>query len=109
MKIVNLPNEETFIRRVAGVLLDGFTTSGINPWEDLDEATQEVQDSLSENRISRAAIDDDGNIMGWIGAIYEYALVWELHPLVVRSDLQNQGIGTALAKDLEAQIKSAAV
>lgn len=61
--------------------------------------------SLDENRISRAAIDENGNILGWIGALHEYALVWELHLLVVRSDMQNKGIGTALVKDLEKQIK----
>lgn len=105
MKIIDLPNEEKFIRKTAEVLLDGFTTSGVNPWKDLDEAIEEIRDSLAENRISRIAVDDEEKILGWIGAFHDYALVWELHPLVVRSDLQNQGIGTALVKDLERQIK----
>ena len=105
MRIIDVPNDEIFIRRVAEVLLDGFTTSGINPWENLESAIDEVKESLAENRISRAAIDDNGKVLGWIGGFHEYALVWELHPLVVRSDLQNRGVGTALVKDLEQQIK----
>lgn len=106
MKIIDVPNDEDFISQVAEVLLDGFMTSGINPWENLESALTEVRESLSENRISRAAIDKNENVLGWIGAFHDYALVWELHPLVVRSDLQNQGIGTALIRDLEQQIKS---
>ena len=106
MQITDVPNDENFIRKVAEVLLDGFSTSGINPWENLTEAIDEIVDSLAENRISRAAVDENENVLGWIGALREYALVWELHPLVVRSDLQNQGIGTALVRDLERQVKS---
>lgn len=105
MKIADVPNDENFIRRVAEVLLDGFTTSGINPWEDLDSAIEEVRESLQENRISRAAVDENANILGWVGGFHEYAFVWELHPLVVRSDVQFQGVGTALVKDFEAQVK----
>lgn len=105
MQIINVPNDEKFIRNVAEILLDGFTTSGVNPWKDLDEAIEEVRESLQENRISRAALDTYGNVSGWIGAFHDYALVWELHPLVVRADLQGQGIGTALVKDLEKEVK----
>ncbi len=106
MQIIDVTNDEKMIRRIAEVLLDGFATSETNPWENLDEAIEEVKDSLSADRISRAALNDEGKITGWIGAIHEYALVWELHPLVVRADLQNRGIGTALIKDLEQQVKS---
>jgi aminoglycoside 6'-N-acetyltransferase I len=105
MQIIDVPNDENFIRRIAEVLLDGFTTSGVNPWEDLESATAEVRESLQENRISRAAIDDDGNVLGWIGGFHEYALVWELHPLVVRADLQIQGVGSALVEDFEIEVK----
>ena len=67
MQIIDVPNKEDFIRRVAEVLLDGFETSGINPWESLESAIDEVRQSLQDNRISRAAIDDNGCIVGWIG------------------------------------------
>jgi aminoglycoside 6'-N-acetyltransferase I len=32
--------------------------------------------------------------------------VWELHPLVIRSDIQKKGIGRALVEDFENQVKS---
>lgn len=105
MLLIDVSNDESFIRQVAEVLLDGFATSGINPWENLAEAIEEVRESLMENRISRAAIDENDKVLGWIGAFHDYAFVWELHPLVVRSDLQNRGIGSALVKDLEKQVK----
>jgi aminoglycoside 6'-N-acetyltransferase I len=105
MKITDVLNEENFIRKVAECLLDGFQTFGVQPWENLPEAVEEVVDSLAEDRISRAAIDADGNVLGWISGIHSYAFVWELHPLVVRADFQGKGIGTDLVKDLETQIK----
>lgn len=106
MQIINVKNDRIFIQKVAEVLIDGFTTFGIQPWKTLAEAIEEVGDSLSENRISRAAIDDEGNVLGWIGSIHDYAFVWELHPLVVRANMQGKGIGSALVKDLELQVKN---
>ena len=105
MQIIDVPNNTIFIRQVTEVLLDGFTTSGINPWGNLEEAIKEVGESLAEDRISRAAIGENKEVLGWIGAIHQYAFVWELHPLVVRSDLQGKGIGSKLVKGLERQVK----
>ena len=105
IQIIDVTDDEISIRKVAEVLLDGFTTSGINPWEDLESAIAEVRESLAENRISRVCIDDDGEVLGWIGGFHDYAFVWELHPLVVSAKRQNQGIGSALAKDFELQVK----
>lgn len=105
MKIIDVPRDESFIKKVAECLLDGFATFGVQPWENLAEAVEEVEESLTENRVSRAAVDADGKVLGWVGAFHDYALVWELHPLVVRSDSQNRGIGTALVKDLEIELK----
>lgn len=105
MQIIDVPNDEKIIRKVATCLIDGFTTFGVQPWESLDEAIEEVEDSFAEDRISRIAVDENSDVLGWVGGIYEYALVWELHPLVVRADLQGQGIGTALVRDLEQQVK----
>jgi aminoglycoside 6'-N-acetyltransferase I len=68
---------------------------------------QEVRESFGEGRISRVAVDQAGNVLGWIGGISEYGgNVWELHPLVVRPDRQRQGIGRALIADLEAQVRA---
>lgn len=88
MKIVDVSGAEEFIRQTAEVLIDGFKTSGVDPWQDLKSAIEEVRESLAENRISRAALDENGKVLGWVGAFHEYARVWELHPLVVRADAQ---------------------
>ena len=88
MQIIDVTNDESLIRKVAEVLIDGFSTSGVNPWKDLDSAIAEVRESLAEDRISRAAIDDNGEVLGWIREFHDYAFVWEIHPLVVRSDVQ---------------------
>ncbi len=62
----------------------------------------EVQESLDADRISRIALNDDGRVLGWIGAIREYeGHAWQLHPLVVHPDIQGSGIGRALVDDLE--------
>ncbi len=105
MRIIDVPNNETIIRQVAEVLLDGFSVSGINPWKNPAEAIEEVEESLQANRISRAALDEKENVLGWIAGFHDYAVVWELHPLVVRRDSQNQGVGAALVKDFEKQVK----
>jgi len=69
-------------------------------------ALEEVRESFGEGRISRVAVDDSGTVLGWIGETTSYGgNVWELHPLVVRPDLQRQGIGSALVADLEARVR----
>ena len=69
-------------------------------------ALNEVQECLDPERILRVAVDDNGNVLGWIGALTEYnGNAWELHPLVVDPQHQGQGIGRALVNDLEEQIK----
>jgi aminoglycoside 6'-N-acetyltransferase I len=62
---------------------------------------------LKPDRICRAAVDAQGNLLAIIGGISTYdGVVWELHPLAVRPSLQGQGIGRALVQDFEAQVRS---
>ena len=106
MNIVDVADETEIVRRIAEVLIDGFRATGIEPWETLETAIDEVRKSLAEDRISRVALADGGKVLGWIGGIEEYdGLVWELHPLVVRRDVQGQGIGRALVEDFEKQVR----
>jgi aminoglycoside 6'-N-acetyltransferase I len=91
---------------VAELLIDGFKDTGSVDWTTLDSALEEVRESLGEDRISRIAIDESGNVLGWIGGIKEYGgNVWELHPLVVRRDCRRKEIGRALVEDFEKQVK----
>jgi aminoglycoside 6'-N-acetyltransferase I len=89
------------VEAAARLLHVAFTPLGA--WTTLADATREVLDSLSEDRVSRVAVGADGTVLGWIGAIREYdGLVWELHPLVVHQRSRRQGVGRALVEDLEA-------
>lgn len=94
------PNDEAHLHAAAHVLRDGFR--GITPsWDEFDAALAEAQ-TVAAAGIVRAALDADGVLVGWIGALPEYdGHVWELHPLVVRPDRRRNGVGRALVSDLE--------
>jgi aminoglycoside 6'-N-acetyltransferase I len=103
VRIVDLDrgNEEA-IRQAAALLVEGFKEHWPDAWPDMVSALEEVQESFGEGRISRAAVGESGEILGWIGGISSYGgNAWELHPLVVRPDLHRRGIGRALVADLE--------
>jgi aminoglycoside 6'-N-acetyltransferase I len=100
------PNHQERIHQAARLLLEGFKTHWPNAWPDLESALEEVQESFEDNRISRVAVNDDGMVLGWIGAIPEYDRhAWQLHPLVVHPEHQGLGIGRSLVQDLEEQIR----
>ncbi|MEZ5289555.1 MAG: GNAT family N-acetyltransferase [Vicinamibacterales bacterium] len=106
-RIVDLsPDDPARLMSVADVLVDGFTGSGAEVWQTPEEALETVEESFGEDRISRVAVDEDGRVLGWIGAVETYGgHVWEIHPLVVRRDCQGLGVGRALVEDLERQVR----
>lgn len=64
---------------------------------------REVRESFAEGRLSRIAADSSEAVLGWIGGIPTYAgHVWEIHPLVVATNVRRRGIGRALVADIEA-------
>ena len=93
--------DESAIQQVAMLLIEGFRDHWPEAWPTLEEAVQEVPDSFEEGRISRIARDENEVILGWIGGQPTYGAVWELHPMVVRTDQQRRGIGRLLVADLE--------
>jgi aminoglycoside 6'-N-acetyltransferase I len=100
------PGDEEVARQAAELLVEGFRDDWPEAWPDMDAALREVRESLGEGRICRVALDQSGTVLGWIGGIPSYdANVWELHPLVVRQDLQRRGIGRALIADLEERVR----
>lgn len=107
MRIVDLAGEPAARHEEAAQLLvEGFRTHWPHAWPDLEHARQEVAEALEPDKVCRAALDDDGSLLGWIGGLPQYdGHVWELHPLVVRGDRQRQGVGRALVRDLEAQVR----
>jgi aminoglycoside 6'-N-acetyltransferase I len=107
MKIIDLPaSDPEVIQQVAQLLRSGFKTHWPNAWPNIEAALSEVQESLDPDRISRIAVNDQGQILGWIGGICEYeGHAWQLHPLVVHPDFQGSGIGRALVNDLEELVR----
>ncbi len=100
-----LPADGRAIRQAAGLLVEAFREHWPGAWPDMGSALAEVYEALAPDRLCRAALDDDGNVLGWVGGIPGYGgNVWEVHPLVVRPDQQGRGIGRALLADLEARV-----
>jgi len=88
------------VEEAARLLHTAFAPLGA--WTTMAEAQQEVLESISADRISRVAVNEDGVVLGWIGAIREYdGLVWQLHPIVVDEAQRRLGVGRALVLDLE--------
>ena len=106
MEIISLTREnEHLIRQAAQLMVDAFREHWPDAWPTLEESMKEIQEMLDEQRICRAAIDEQGNLLGIIGGIPQYdGHVWELHPLAVQPNLQAQGIGRALVVDFEEQV-----
>jgi aminoglycoside 6'-N-acetyltransferase I len=107
MQIVGLhPADECAIHQAAALLVEGFKEHWPDAWPDMATALEEVRRALEPDKICRAAIGDDGTVLGWIGGLSGYGgKVWELHPLVVDPAHQSQGIGRALVADLERLIR----
>ena len=107
MRIIDLdPDDGPVLEQAAKLLVQEFREHWPDAWPTMDAALKKVRDSFGPNCISRAAIDDDGQVVGWIGGTRQYrGKVWELDPLVVRSDCQRKGIGRALVADLERQAR----
>ena len=108
MKIISLsPEDAPLIQQTAQLLVDAFREHWPDAWPTLEEGLKEVHEMLEKVRICRAAVDDQGNLLGIIGGIPGYdGNVWELHPLAVQPSMQGQGIGRALVEDFEEQVRS---
>lgn len=108
MKIISLQHDnETLIHQVAQLLVDAFREHWPDAWPTLEEGLKEVHEMLGSDRICRAAVEEQGDLLGIIGGIPGYdGNVWELHPLAVQPSSHGRGIGRALVEDLEEQVRS---
>jgi GNAT superfamily N-acetyltransferase len=107
MRVTDLqPYDEAIIQQVGALLVTGFAENWPGHWTDQDSGVSEVRKSFTDSSLSLVAVDEDGSALGWIGGISQYdGHVWELHPLVVASAHQGQGIGRALVAALEARVR----
>lgn len=94
--------------QVAVVLFEGMAAGAPEGWPTMKDAREEVASSLASDRLSLVALNDQNNVIGWIGGISSYnGNVFELHPLVVKQDVREQGIGRLLVAALEASAREA--
>jgi len=99
------PDDDEAIQQAAGIALAAF--DHVHFCDTLDEAEGEVREALEPGKICLAALDETGEMLGWIGGLHNYALVWELHPLAVHPRKQRQGVGRALVLALQERIAAA--
>lgn len=107
MKIITLTKEnDLLIQQAAQMLVDAFREHWADAWPSLEDGLKEVHEMLEAERICRAALDGEGNLLGVIGGIPQYdGHVWELHPLAVQPNMQGKGIGKTLIEDFEEQVR----
>jgi aminoglycoside 6'-N-acetyltransferase I len=107
VRIVDLAGlGEPMHRAAAELLVEGFRHHWPDSWPDVDSALAEVREALAPGKLCRAALSDDGELLGWVGGISGYdGNVWELHPLVVAPAHQGRGVGRSLVQDLEQQVR----
>jgi len=106
IQIVTITRVDPELRlAAANLLVDGFREHWPSAWPDIHAALREIDEALAPGMICRGALDNTGQLVGWIGGRPAYGgNVWELHPLVVSPTRQGEGIGRALVTDLEAQV-----
>ncbi len=107
LRVVDLTIDQEDLITEAARLLHGAFLNRTRAWQNPASARQEVLDSLSSGRVSRAALDESGRVAGWIGGIPTYdGHVWEIHPLVVAPPARRQGVGRSLVEDLERIVRA---
>ena len=107
IKVETLDGSNRRLVYEAAALLHGvFASISPNAWPTFESAVAEVEQSLSDDRISIVAASNK-KVIGWIGGIRQYnGNAYELHPLVVDPSFQRQGIGSMLVEALEAKVHS---
>ncbi|HAT6669427.1 TPA: AAC(6')-Ia family aminoglycoside 6'-N-acetyltransferase [Corynebacterium striatum] len=99
-QIVNIAECSNYQLEAANILTEAFNDLGNNSWPDMTSATKEVKECIESPNLCFGLLINN-SLVGWIGLRPMYKETWELHPLVVRPDYQNKGIGKILLKELE--------
>ena len=99
---INLSNSSNDIKNQASKILFEASKSITNSsWNTMESAEDEVLECCNEEYIAIGYIQND-KLAGWIGLRPQYDnFTWELHPIMVKPELQNQKIGTKLLNEIE--------
>jgi len=104
MRIVDMKTlDEAGLKQAAQMLTDELPEG----WATFDDAMEEIDECFSheDGALFLAAVDS-GEVLGWCGILPEYGgKVFELHPLVVRGDMQGRGVGSVLMDAITAAAK----
>lgn len=95
------------LERAAEILVEAMKLFP-SAWKDMDSARAEVAEFNGDSRLALLAIEN-GQVVGWIGAIRHSVHLWELHPLAVHPDEQGAGVGAFLVRALEEEARAAGV
>ncbi len=99
MKIINMAKaNERQIEQAAQILTDSIPAG----WPTFSDAMKEIEERLIPENTLLVAIEND-EVIGWGGILAPVynGNVFELHPLAVRKDRRNKGVGRALVTALE--------
>lgn len=104
MHIVNMAYLEEKHHREAAEMLNESLPCG---YPTLEDAKAELRERLKPENTLLAAVED-GTVVGWGGILAPVygGNVFELHPLVVRGDKRNRGIGRRIVRALEEVARS---
>jgi aminoglycoside 6'-N-acetyltransferase I len=106
-KVVSLDSRHRL--RAAELLVEGFREHWPEAWPTLEDAREEF-DEVLELGPARGVVDENGTLVGWIGARVHYdGNVWEIHPIVVAEEARGSGIGRRLIADIERLASDAGV
>jgi aminoglycoside 6'-N-acetyltransferase I len=106
MQIIDLAQTGDVVRtQAAAALVEGFAEHWPEAWPTIEEAAEEVTKALEPGKVCLAALGEAGELLGWVGGMPTYAMVWELHPLVVRPATQGRGVGRALVEGLVDRVR----
>jgi len=95
----------THRRQAAEILVENFSA-----WPVIEIARTVINSMFSAGRTCLCACDADNRVVGLIGGVSDYdGNVWEIHPLAVKKELQQQGIGRMLLKAFEKEAASRGV
>lgn len=99
MNIINMTKvSKTQIMQAAQILTDSLPIG----WSTLQDAIDEIKERLIPENTLLVAVENE-IVIGWGGILAPVynGNVFELHPLAVRSDKRNQGVGRAIVTALE--------